>query len=635
MLNALELHKYLKASADKGQLKIRYEDTKMPRTDGNTVFLPRVDLFTTEAEAKHLMHYVNHEASHVRFSDFKIMGEEGIDAGNSALGAMWNIFEDHRMDYLNGTEFEGDRQTGDSTYEEAAHGALESMSNFAKQGPEQQQLADRIRSVLAFDSKVKSDLYANCASVYEEAKKGLSKEGLDWLKKMEQGDYGERLQNIRNDTTTKGSRKTLELSERIWEEVFNEDAEEEKKRAKEQDKNSGKNGKGDDEGEGGGQGESEENGTEAGSGDEEDGDEAGQGDVDPNKLYEMKEGDPNKKKTKSLKKQIMNVKYNDMLPSSHSFKSGPEGDYTPNNTGQHVDYSEYKSKGREFKQCSYFEYNVKDYTKGRGQGKFSGWSGTLTAGHYGHMMKGTLDNVHFDGFANKVRMKLQIRSKGRTLYGVKKGKIHKPLIHRVCMTDAHGLNERLFKHQVKSNVLDTCVQIICDASGSMAGDKFCHAACASALLSNTIGNILHIPVEVLAFSENRGVGSDMFVLRNFDDKLVSNATLVDRFSDVTGYMSGNADGEAVMFGYNRIAKRKEKRKLIIVLSDGSPACSRPGIVDYTAKVVKNIENSKRVDIVGIGIQDTNVTRFYKQNQVLHKIEDLEPCLLNLIDRKLV
>jgi cobalamin biosynthesis protein CobT len=175
---------------------------------------------------------------------------------------------------------------------------------------------------------------------------------------------------------------------------------------------------------------------------------------------------------------------------------------------------------------------------------------------------------------------------------------------------------------------------VVDVSGSMGGHKIMHAAAAASLLNQTIGNVLHVPTEIVAFSSS-GVSS-MFVIRAFDSTLVATDEIINRFGDASHYMAGNSDGEAILWCYNRIVRRKEKRKVMIVLSDGSPSDGRPGdIHHYTMKVVKEIEKDHRVDIVGIGIMDKNVEIFYKENYVLYTVDEIEPALLKLIDKKLV
>ena len=107
-------------------------------------------------------------------------------------------------------------------------------------------------------------------------------------------------------------------------------------------------------------------------------------------------------------------------------------------------------------------------------------------------------------------------------------------------------------------------------------------------------------------------------------------------SEGLNYMSGNADGEAIVWCYDRLIQRREKKKVMVVLSDGSPCCGRYGdIYGYTQEVVRKIENDHIADIVGIGIEDRNVERIYKNSQVINNSDQLEEAILKLIESKML
>jgi cobalamin biosynthesis protein CobT len=68
---------------------------------------------------------------------------------------------------------------------------------------------------------------------------------------------------------------------------------------------------------------------------------------------------------------------------------------------------------------------------------------------------------------------------------------------------------------------------------------------------------------------------------------------------------------------------KEKTKQMIVLSDGSPSAYG----DYLAihkDLISSIAKIEKmgVNIIGIGINDDNVTRYYKNNLVINNISEL-------------
>jgi cobalamin biosynthesis protein CobT len=73
------------------------------------------------------------------------------------------------------------------------------------------------------------------------------------------------------------------------------------------------------------------------------------------------------------------------------------------------------------------------------------------------------------------------------------------------------------------------------------------------------------------------------------------------------------------------------------MSDGSPAASRgiDGLGEFTLQVIREIENSKKIDIYGLGLCSDAVTYYYKSNSVVSKPEDIPSKLIELIERKLI
>jgi cobaltochelatase CobT len=125
------------------------------------------------------------------------------------------------------------------------------------------------------------------------------------------------------------------------------------------------------------------------------------------------------------------------------------------------------------------------------------------------------------------------------------------------------------------------------------------------------------------------------VHKNYSEK-VNKERLISRFGKAaTWRMSGNADGENILWEYNRIASRPEAKKLMIVLSDGQPADSKYGdIYGFTKTVIEGIERSK-VGIIGIGIETDAVAEFYKRYKVLESAEDIESTLLDILRNEVI
>jgi len=244
-----------------------------------------------------------------------------------------------------------------------------------------------------------------------------------------------------------------------------------------------------------------------------------------------------------------------------------------------------------------------------------------------------------DGFAQQVRRLLQIRARSRHEYGQKKGKLDQARLSRIGMRDAPGFNERVFKRKIVADTTDAAVLVLLDASGSMAGSKWGHAVKSAELINATVSRALGIPLEVLAFTDCR-LGSVIYEGKLFHELRVPDEELVSRLGYASAYQSGNADGEAILFAYDRLRQRKEKRKVLIVCSDGAPAASGRtthggGSIDvFTKEVIQSIEADPHVDIYGLGIMSTDPADYYKQHVIVNYGDSLEQALLTLIDRSL-
>jgi cobalamin biosynthesis protein CobT len=250
--------------------------------------------------------------------------------------------------------------------------------------------------------------------------------------------------------------------------------------------------------------------------------------------------------------------------------------------------------------------------------------------------------VSQENFAQQVRRLIQIRAKVQRVYGVKKGKLDQSRLSRICF-NAPGFNERVFKNKIENKTLDAAITVLVDKSGSMSGEKDLFAM-ASTLLVNEVCTTLNIPLEILGFTDDevrtaggREIAPVMYIYKNFSDIKVSDEDLRKYYGMSSSYMHGNPDAENILWAYDRLVKRKEKKKLLIVMSDGSPAASKggSGIGRYTENVIKEIEASKNVEIYGLGLCSDSVEHYYKAHSVVNEPQDIPSKLIELIERKIL
>jgi cobaltochelatase CobT len=101
-----------------------------------------------------------------------------------------------------------------------------------------------------------------------------------------------------------------------------------------------------------------------------------------------------------------------------------------------------------------------------------------------------------------------------------------------------------------------------------------------------------------------------------------------------GLLKENVDGEALMWAQNRLNKRPEQRKILMVISDGAPvddstlSTNSTNYLDtHLRDVIKKVETSSETELIAIGIGH-DVTRYYKKAVTIHRAEELGGAMLD-------
>ena len=101
-----------------------------------------------------------------------------------------------------------------------------------------------------------------------------------------------------------------------------------------------------------------------------------------------------------------------------------------------------------------------------------------------------------------------------------------------------------------------------------------------------------------------------------------------------GLLKENIDGEALKWAFNKMIKRKEDRKILMVISDGAPvddSTLSTNTSNYLEanlkKTVKWIESKSDVELLAIGIGH-DVTRYYNKAVKITDVQDLGDVMIN-------
>ena len=213
-------------------------------------------------------------------------------------------------------------------------------------------------------------------------------------------------------------------------------------------------------------------------------------------------------------------------------------------------------------------------------------------------------------------------------------------------------NSLSFKKEKDYEFKDTVVTLLIDNSGSMRGRPITIAAICADILSRTLERC-SVKVEVLGFTTINWKGGESRELWNKNSKPKNPGRLNDlrhiiyKSADVhwrqaknnlglmlkEGLLKENIDGEAISWAYNRIKKRKEERKILMVISDGAPVDdstlstnSGDFLEKHLKKVVKSIENKEDVEILAIGIGH-DVSRYYKKAIKITDVQELGDVMI--------
>lgn len=229
------------------------------------------------------------------------------------------------------------------------------------------------------------------------------------------------------------------------------------------------------------------------------------------------------------------------------------------------------------------------------------------------------------------------RSKAVWENGLKRGRLNPSSLARLRTGD-----DRVFRTRHESTTNDVAVSLVVDASGSMSGSKIHTAAAASYALSSVLDR-LNITNEVICFTTggspdlakareqekkykvtySRYESLYMPIVKGFKERVATETKRRFGWLPNAGFLANNVDGECIEIAYRRLMQRKEKGKIMIVLSDGCPCASGDSGVQsrHLKDTVKKIEKSG-TKVIGIGIQSTAVSTYYSKNIVVNKVEDL-------------
>ena len=214
-------------------------------------------------------------------------------------------------------------------------------------------------------------------------------------------------------------------------------------------------------------------------------------------------------------------------------------------------------------------------------------------------------------------------------------------------------NSLSFKREKNFEFKDTVVTLLIDNSGSMRGRPITIAALCADILSRTLERCA-VKVEILGFTTKNWKGGKSREEWNKKNKPKNPGRLNDlrhivyKSADThwrqskknlglmlkEGLLKENIDGEAIQWAYNRLSKRKEDRKILMVISDGAPVDDSTLSVNsgdflekHLKKMVKFIESRSDIEILAIGIGH-DVSRYYSKAIKITDVQELGDVMIS-------
>jgi cobalamin biosynthesis protein CobT len=120
------------------------------------------------------------------------------------------------------------------------------------------------------------------------------------------------------------------------------------------------------------------------------------------------------------------------------------------------------------------------------------------------------------------------------------------------------------------------------------------------------------------------------IFKGFDERwgLTAKRRIADWHIEIP-INGGNADPDALLAARDMLMTQETSKKGLIVLSDGNPAYGNGGGMSYPTAMQYALKQLEKEDISvsSIGIKDNSVSRYYKNYEVLHNIEQLGGSLI--------
>ena len=252
--------------------------------------------------------------------------------------------------------------------------------------------------------------------------------------------------------------------------------------------------------------------------------------------------------------------------------------------------------------------------------------------------------------AHRLQRFLMARQNRSWEFNKEEGLLDSSRLYKVILDPVTPLS---YKVEKDIEFRDTVVSILVDSSGSMRGRSMTVAAICADIISTTLERC-NVKTEVLGFTTRQWKGGESRKRWVEDGKPENPGRLNDirhiifKSADISwrrgqknfglmlreGLLKENVDGEALIWAHDRLARRQEQRKILMVISDGAPvddstlSTNPNNYLDlHLRQVIHSIETQSPIKLIAIGIGH-DVTRYYQKAVTIHRAEELGGVMLD-------
>ena len=246
--------------------------------------------------------------------------------------------------------------------------------------------------------------------------------------------------------------------------------------------------------------------------------------------------------------------------------------------------------------------------------------------------------------ANRLQRRLMAQQNRAWDFDQEEGMLDAARLARIVTSPGHSLSYKIERDQ---EFKDTVVTLLIDNSGSMRGRPISIAAISADILARTLERC-GVKTEILGFTTRAWKGGQSREKWLADGKPAAPGRLNDlrhilyKQADEPwrrarrnlglmmreGLLKENIDGEALLWAHDRLIRRSEDRRVLMVISDGAPvddstlSVNNAGYLEaHLRRVIEWIEKQSPVQLVAIGIGH-DVTRYYKRAVTIMDAEQL-------------